>query len=120
MAVRRVLVVEDDRGVREALVALLELEGYAVEAVTDGSAALPIIDAGPPDLVVSDVSMPGMDGFALLARVRADHPTLPVLLLSAAFRGPLGDGVDFIPKPFDVDHLLAAVERLLVARPPSP
>ena len=113
MTERRVLVVDDDRGVREALVVLLEWEGYAVEAAPDGPTALRLVAVRPPDLVVSDVSMPRMDGFELLARIRADHPSLPVLLLSAAFRGPLPEGVDFVAKPFDVDHLLAAVERLL-------
>lgn len=120
-AVQRVLVVDDDPDVGGLVRLCLELEGFAVDTVLDGLTALERIRADPPDLVVLDVMMPGLDGVEVLRRVRADAATaaLPVLLLTA--RGLPSDKVsgltagadDYIVKPFDAAELVARIRTTL-------
>jgi anti-anti-sigma factor len=112
----RVLVADDNADMREYLSRLLRPR-YAVQVVGDGLAALAAALADPPDLVVSDVMMPGMDGRALLAALRADTRTarVPVLLLSAragqeaAVEGLAAGADDYLVKPFSAEELLARV-----------
>jgi len=118
MSVRRVLVVDDDAGVRMAVAAVLEDEGYEVTVATDGLDGLDKLGAGLPALVVLDVMMPFMDGygFARELRQRGLSGRLPVLVLTAdagaqARASELGAG-GFLSKPFDIDDLLNEVERL--------
>src|SRR4051812_26785568 len=80
----RVLVVGDDPGLRELFAIVLEEEGYIVHAVDDGRAALEALPSFTPDLIVSDIQMPILGGWGLLAKVREQHVTLPVLLISAS------------------------------------
>ncbi|MDA8266998.1 MAG: response regulator, partial [Actinomycetota bacterium] len=87
-----VLVAEDDRATRDALVLALDMEGYAVTAVPDGAAALAAMTDSSPDVVVLDVMMPGHDGMAVCRRVRAAGDRTPVLLLTA--RTEVRDRVD--------------------------
>lgn len=116
-AVGRVLVAEDNADMREYLVRLLG-ERHHVQAVSDGRAALAAARADPPDLVVSDVMMPGLDGLGLLAALRGDQETasVPVLLLSArageeaAVEGIAGGADDYLVKPFSAAELLARVD----------
>ena len=118
----RVLVVDDDPAVREALVRRLAFEGYEVDAARDGLEALDRLagDRGAhPDLVLLDVTMPGLDGLTATRRIRAAGDTVPILLLTA--RDTLGDRVagldtgadDYLAKPFSGDELLARVRALL-------
>ena len=120
----RVLVADDNADMREYVTRLLG-ELYAVEAVGDGATALAAALAQPPDLVLSDVMMPGLDGFGLLRALRADARTreVPVILLSArageeASVEGLGAGADdYLVKPFAARELLARVAaRLELAR----
>jgi signal transduction histidine kinase len=120
----RVLLADDNADMREYVSRLLG-QLYEVEAVPDGRAALAAAQARPPDLVVSDVMMPGLDGFALLRAVRADPRTreLPVILLSArAGEEARVDGLhagadDYLVKPFAARELLARVgTHLTLAR----
>ncbi|MFJ8962416.1 SpoIIE family protein phosphatase [Lentzea sp. NPDC102401] len=112
-----VLVVDDNADMREYLTRLLFRAGYEVRAVNDGQAALETARAHPPDLVVSDVMMPRMDGLSLVAALRADPRTMavPVLLLSArAGQEASGEGLlagadDYLVKPFAAADLLARV-----------
>ena len=112
----RVLVADDNADMREYLARLLRPR-YAVRVVSDGAAALAAIREEPPDLVVSDVMMPGLDGMELLAAVRADPRTarIPVLLLSAragqeaAVEGLAAGADDYLVKPFSAAELLARV-----------
>ncbi|MGZ3144323.1 SpoIIE family protein phosphatase [Lentzea chajnantorensis] len=112
-----VLVADDNADMREYLTRLLHRAGYEVRAVDDGLAALESARARPPDLVVSDVMMPRMDGLSLVAALRADQRTLavPVLLLSArAGQEASGEGLragadDYLVKPFAAADLLARV-----------
>ena len=109
---RRILVVDDDPDVRSVIREVLETEGYAVDVAEDGFAALRAVEATQPDCVVLDVMMPGMDGHAVLNRIRTStRPTLPVVMLTAAAGDDQAwqawtEGVDyFLAKPFDADEL---------------
>ncbi|MGW6442724.1 SpoIIE family protein phosphatase [Lentzea sp. NPDC055074] len=112
-----VLVADDNADMREYLTRLLLRAGYEVRAVNDGQVALETALARPPDLVVSDVMMPRMDGLSLVAALRADPRTMavPVLLLSArAGQEASGEGLragadDYLVKPFAAADLLARV-----------
>jgi PAS domain S-box-containing protein len=111
----RVLVADDNADMREYLARLLRSAGYLVTTVTDGQAALHAVRAGAPDLVISDVMMPRLDGLGLVAALRADARTaaVPVLLLSAragqeaSIEGLRAGADDYLVKPFSAAELLA-------------
>jgi len=117
----RVLVVDDNADMREYLARLLRTAGYQVTTVTDGQAALDAARAGTPDLVISDVMMPRLDGLGLVAALRADARTaaVPVLLLSAragqeaSVEGLRAGADDYLVKPFSAVELLARVRSNL-------
>jgi CheY-like chemotaxis protein len=111
--VHTILVVDDDSAIRDALTLLLEDEGYAVRAAPDGLTALEAIAPDPPDLVITDLYMPGLDGLGLIARLRSERPDLPIVVVSAAILVSPPAGVPFVAKPFDAEHLLTTVTRLL-------
>ena len=85
-----VLVVDDDRAVREALERALQLHGYEVALASDGDTALSAVDLRTPDAVVLDVMMPGLDGFEVTRRLRADPETrsMPIIILTARAGAP--------------------------------
>ena len=111
----RVLVADDNADMRDYLARLLRAAGYQVTTVTDGQAALNAVRAGAPDLVISDVMMPRLDGLGLVAALRADARTaaVPVLLLSAragqeaSIEGLRAGADDYLVKPFSAAELLA-------------
>ena len=115
------LVADDNADMREYLARLLRTAGYHVTMVTDGQAALAAIRVGLPDLVISDVMMPRLDGLGLVAAVRADARTagVPVLLLSAragqeaSVEGLHAGADDYLVKPFSAVELLARVRSNL-------
>ena len=115
----RVLLAEDDRATRESLVRALELDGYEVEAVGDGAAALDAFAAETPDVVVLDLMMPHVDGLTVCRRLRARSHQAPILIATA--RTEVSDRVsgldagadDYLPKPFALDELLARIRALL-------
>ena len=117
----RVLVADDNADMREYLARLLRTAGYQVTTVTDGQAALDAVRVGPPDLVISDVMMPRLDGLGLVAALRADARTaaVPVLLLSAragqeaSIEGLRAGADDYLVKPFSAVELLARVRSNL-------
>lgn len=114
-----ILVVDDEPAVLTALRRALEQAGYAVELAADGAQALAAISARPPDAVVLDVLMPGIDGLDTCRRLRADGNAVPVLMLTA--RDAVSDRVagldagadDYLVKPFALDELLARLRALL-------
>ena len=115
-----VLVVEDDDAIRNNVVRLLKLEGHEPVAAADGLDGLERARALRPDLVISDIGMPRMDGFALLQALRAD-PALaatPVMLLTALDdrasmrRGMTAGADDYLAKPFTRVELLEALQAL--------
>ncbi|TFV55893.1 response regulator [Mycobacterium sp. PS03-16] len=113
----RVLVADDNADMRDYLTNLLRGAGYTVSAVTDGRQALESVRADPPDLIISDVMMPDLDGLGLVAALRTDPRTvgLPVLLLSAragqeaSIEGLAAGADDYLVKPFAAAELLARV-----------
>ena len=113
----RVLVAEDNTDMREYLVRLLGSAGYRVDSVPDGQAALDAVRTDAPDLLVSDVMMPRLDGLALIGALRADQRTagVPVLLLSAragqeaSIEGLEAGADDYLVKPFAAAELLARI-----------
>ncbi|PWC76434.1 sigma-54 dependent transcriptional regulator [Azospirillum sp. TSH64] len=117
-----VLLIDDDPEVLDSSRQTLELEGFAVEAVTEPEAGLARLGASWPGVVVTDVRMPGMDGFALLERVRAADAEVPVVLVTGhgdiamAMRAVREGAYDFIEKPAEPDHLVEVVRRALAHR----
>ncbi len=118
----RVLVVEDDAEVRDFLLRVIREAAWAPDGVSDGQAALVALAGGPYDLVVLDVGLPDMDGFAVCRALRARGDRTPVLVLTA--RNAVNDRVrgldagadDYLAKPFAVSELLARL-RALARRP---
>ena len=120
-----ILVVDDDAPIRRMLDRTLAAEGYAVESAADGGEALAAVERSAPDLIVLDVSMPGLDGLAVCRRLRAKGLATPVLLLTARDEVPdrvagLDAGADdYLVKPFATDELLARVRALLRRHAPE-
>ncbi|MEU3051009.1 response regulator transcription factor [Streptomyces sp. NPDC006984] len=115
----RILIVDDEPAVREALRRSLAFEGYATETAVDGLDALARAQDCAPDLIVLDVQMPRMDGLTAARRLRASGSRVPVLMLTA--RDTVGDRVtgldagadDYLVKPFELDELFARIRALL-------
>jgi two-component system response regulator MprA len=115
----RLLVVDDDRAVRESLRRALTLEGYEVELAEDGADGLARVAGAEPDAIVLDVAMPVLDGIAMCRRLRHDGSGLPILMLTA--RESVTDRVagldagadDYLVKPFALEELLARLRALL-------
>ena len=115
----RLLVVDDDRGLREALRRALTLAGYDVALTETGAGALAEIASGVPDAVVLDIGLPDIDGLEVCRLLRAEGNRVPVLMLTA--RDAVADRIDgldagaddYLVKPFDVDELRARLRALL-------
>lgn len=111
-----VLVVEDDAGTRDGLIALLEDEGYRALGASNGEQALSLCEDNTPNLILLDLMMPVMDGWQFLARWRDRRleQRCPIVLLSGLSFVPDAPGVaDFLPKPVDVTKLRSCLLRLL-------
>ncbi|MCP3800267.1 response regulator transcription factor [Allokutzneria sp. A3M-2-11 16] len=115
----RILVVDDDRAVRDSLRRSLQFNGYQVEMASDGVQALEQLGASRPDAMVLDVMMPRLDGLEVCRRLRSTGDDLPILVLTA--RDAVSDRVagldagadDYLPKPFALEELLARLRALL-------
>jgi two-component system response regulator AtoC len=121
MANPRILVVDDDPAIGAVLSALLSQEQMTADWFKDGVAALAALDGGDYDAVLTDVRMPGLDGMALLDRITAQRPELPVVLLTAHGNVPMAveamkrGAADFLLKPFDRDGLLFVLRKAMLA-----
>ena len=116
----KILVVDDERAVRESLRRALELEGYEIELAADGGEALERLEAeSQPDALVLDVLMPGVDGLEVCRRLRRAGSRLPVLMLTARdavenrVAGLDAGADDYVTKPFALEELLARIRALL-------
>jgi CheY-like chemotaxis protein len=108
-----VLVVDDDGAVCEILSELLSQAGYGVRCVHDGEEAWAEVKRDPPDLILSDIRMPKLDGIDLASRLISGGYRTPVILMSASHMDRVGVSAAFIRKPFECDHLLAVIARAL-------
>ncbi|WP_437980681.1 sigma-54-dependent transcriptional regulator [Sorangium sp. So ce117] len=115
----RVLVVDDEASARSGLEKLLRQEGYTVDAAADGVEAIEVAAERPPDVVITDLKMPRMDGVTLLGKLREQDPALPVIVVTAfgdvtsAVLAMRAGAEDYLTKPVDFDALLLTLERAL-------
>ena len=117
-----ILIVDDDLPSLSTLSSMLTTEGYEVRGVPDGPMALTVIENKPPELILLDVKMPGMDGFEVCQQIKADEKSsgIPILFLSALdevtdkVKGFEAGAVDFITKPFQAEEVLARVDTHLI------
>ena len=122
-----VWVVDDDRSIRWVLEKALSQEGYAVTCFEDGDEALNTLEEGgqEPEVLISDVRMPGTDGLRMLKILQRKNPDLPVIIMTAhsdldsAVASYQGGAFEYLPKPFDVDEAVALVRRAIKHREES-
>lgn len=121
MSATRVLLIEDEANLRASLSFILDREGYAVESAATGEEGLALAQAQPPDLVVLDVNLPGIDGYETCERLRRDPRTAKALVMMVTARAAVDDIVhgfetradDYVTKPFHPKVLLARIQALL-------
>ena len=117
-----ILLADDDAAIRTVLAQYLQQQGYSVRATQSGVTLWSWVQAGLGDLVVCDVIMPDADGLDLLPKIRGKRPELPVIIMSAkntvltALRASECGAFDYLPKPFDLQHLLDAIQKALAKR----
>ncbi len=116
---RTILVVDDEKHIREGLVAALQMDGYEGLQASTGDEAWNIINKTPVDLVITDLRMPGMSGSELLKRIYSTYPTIPVVVLTGhgtiedAVEAMQNGAVDFLTKPVNLDHLSVLIKKSL-------
>jgi len=122
----RLLVVDDDLPVQRAVWRLFRAKGYVVFVAQDGVEALDVVGKSRPDVILLDISMPRLDGLQVLEELRGLPSSPPVLVITAQEGGALAEkaaalgAAGLIAKPFDLECLESAVERLLSSRTASP
>ena len=122
----RVLVIDDDAALRFTLEAVLSDAGLVVETADGGVSGLAAFEARGADVVLTDLAMPDHDGMQVLERMRANDPSVPVLMLTAhgsvrlAVAAIKAGAFDYIPKPFDPDELVLATRRAIDSRQRTP
>lgn len=125
MAKKRILIVEDEESLLKLESILLTSKGYSVTGVMDGKAALASVAANPPDLIILDVMLPGIDGFEVCRQLKAGSATkhIPVVMLTAKkSAGDLKQGEEvgadaYLTKPFKSAHIMAVIGNLLAGLP---
>jgi DNA-binding response OmpR family regulator len=119
---RRILVIDDDPGVRSTLAAMLEERGYHVSLAENGERGLAAFRRERPDLVITDIVMPVKEGLETIRELRSEQPEVPIIAISAGARMGRHDFLDIArqlgvwdvaAKPFDPDDFIARVERCL-------
>lgn len=114
-----VWVVDDDQSIRWVVERALSQAGIQQECFSDAESMLKRMDSEQPDVIISDIRMPGMDGLELLKRIREDHVDLPVIIttahsdLDSAVASYQQGAFEYLPKPFDIDEVVAVTERAL-------
>ncbi|MFA7061047.1 MAG: response regulator, partial [Pedobacter sp.] len=116
-----ILVVDDDATILHVLVAILECEGFAVMPALSGKIALSAIDISPPDLILLDILMPGLDGFEVCRRLKANEATMGIPVIFVSGKDDVEDkcaafdagGVDYVTKPFNGQEVIARVRTHL-------
>lgn len=117
-----ILIIDDEKNIREGLSAALELDGYSVKLAANGAEGLALIEKGDIDLVITDLRMPGISGEEVLAKVRGESPGIPVIVLTGhgsidtAVDAMRNGAYDFLTKPLSLDRLSLIVKRALAGR----
>ncbi|HEV2127855.1 MAG TPA: response regulator [Thermomicrobiales bacterium] len=111
----RILVVDDEPGIVDLLCMLLEEEGFEAAGVTSGYGAAEMIRSERPDLMLTDVMMPGMTGYDLAELAAGVHPQMRVVLMSAAVDPPSKSRFPFVSKPFDLGNVVHVIDETLRA-----
>jgi len=116
MEKKRILVADDEEGVRALMVEVLEFYDYEIDVVENGVEAINLIDKISYDLIISDYMMPEMDGLQLTRRIKAKYPSIPILIVTAT--GPVQDllksgATACIMKPFEIDDLEGTIKNIL-------
>ena len=117
-----ILIIDDEKNIREGLSAALELDGYSVKLAANGTEGLALIEKGDIDLVITDLRMPGISGEEVLAKVRGESPGIPVIVLTGhgsidtAVDAMRNGAYDFLTKPLSLDRLSLIVKRALAGR----
>jgi DNA-binding response OmpR family regulator len=125
MEMARVMLVEDDQDIAEPLARALGREGYEVQSAGDGRVALDSVLDAPPDLIILDIGLPGMNGLDVCRHVRAVRPQVPILMLTARdgelemVAGLDAGADDYVTKPFRLSVLLARVRAMLRRTAPT-
>ena len=113
-----ILLIDDDQAVLKSVGQFLSARSHCIRTASDGAEALCLMNGDPPDLVVSDIQMPGMDGIAFLKAVRERFADLPVILMTGnatvetAVAALRGRAYDYLRKPVQIEELQACIERV--------
>lgn len=121
----RILIVEDNKDILETTAEILELKGYAIKTAINGLEGLKLAKQSPPDLIVSDIMMPKMDGYQMLESLRLDAKTakIPFIFLTAktqktdVLRGAISGADRYLTKPFTMAELLKTVKEIIDVLP---
>ena len=119
----KILLVDDEEEFVTTLAERLELRGLQARAALNGEAALQMIEADTPEIVILDVMMPGIGGFEVLRQIKAQHPQLPVILLTG--RGSTKEGIkgmqqgafDYLMKPLNIEELIKKIQEAIESHP---
>ena len=117
-----ILIIDDEKNIREGLGTALELEGYDVKLAENGEVGLKLIEKGDVDLVITDLRMPGISGEEVIAKVAGESPGIPVIVLTghgsidSAVTAMRNGSYDFLTKPLNLDRLILIVKRALAGR----
>lgn len=120
MSHNKIWVIDDDRAMRWVLEKTFKEEGFDVTSFEEAQSALAQLPSDAPDVIISDIRMPGMDGLTFLGKVKASHPDLPVIIMTAhsdlesAVSSYQTGAFEYLPKPFDIDEALALVNRAIL------
>ena len=110
-------IVDDDKSIRWVLERALQKAGFRTRVFINGDAVLVALREKPPKILITDIRMPGIDGFALLSEIQAHYPELPVIVMTAhadldsAVKSYQGGAFEYLPKPFDLDEIVGLVQR---------
>ncbi|MCY4043797.1 MAG: nitrogen regulation protein NR(I) [Cellvibrionales bacterium] len=113
-------IVDDDRSIRWVLEKALGQEGYEITSFSDGQSAIDELYEKQPDVIISDIRMPGLDGLELLKRIKDKHADIPVIIttahsdLDSAVSSYQGGAFEYLPKPFDVDEVVEVLNRAMM------
>ena len=115
----KVWIIDDDSSIRWVLEKALQQADIEYDSFDSGDAALHKLATSKPDAIISDVRMPGIDGLSMLSKIHEEHPTLPIIIMTAhsdldsAVSAYQGGAFEYLPKPFDVDEAVAVTQRAL-------